>query len=274
MTLTRVWPALGLLGALATSASAQSAPGEGYAWVFPGVEFAACVDFLMSPELAGRQLTEGFLAVSAASFTVLSPVLRREIERDTALRVWIPAQICFLEAPSVSSGGAVLTPEGKMGARELLGYWAIAGTRSGGTPAFDQWYIAQYWTNDWRLRNRAEAAYVPMAVFKRTQVMVPETPNLSYTVTIGKTVLAWKGRWASSDSTAYAEPRSAIQILGGKRSIQWTATATTGFQWTRNLPGVFHVQGKDDLADALKASPIRMFGPMYWGGDARVEFSR
>ena len=44
--------------------------------------------------------------------------------------------------------------------------------------------------------------------------------------------------------------------------------------WTRNPAGVLRVTGKDDLAKAMQASPIRHFGPLYWGGDARVDFSR
>jgi hypothetical protein len=274
MTLPRLLPALALLGALATPASSQSQAGPVYVWAFQGVTFSACVDFLMDSGMAAGQLAQGYQAIPAANFVSLAPVLRREIERDTILRGWIPAQVCFVEAPTMTSGDALLTPEGKMGTREMLGYWAIAGSRTGVASAPDGWFVAQYWTNDWRMQKRTEAAFIPMSVVKRKMVLVPESTNTEYAVTIGKTVLSWKGQMAGRDSTAYAEPRTATQIFTGKRSLEMTATVTATPQWSRTLPGVFHVAGKDDLAMALKGSPIRMFGPMYWGGDARVEFIR
>ena len=267
-------PALGLLGILASPGFAQSDPAPGYLWVFPQVEFYACVDFLMAPDLATRQLPQGFQVIPAASFAPLSPLLHREVEGDTAYGGWIPAQVCFIESPTVDIGGSVFSPDKKMGARELIGYWAIAASRTGGAPALDQWYVAQYWTNDWRVRKRSESAFIPMTVFKRNLVKVPESTNQNYSVTIGKTVLSWKGQMSGRDSTAVGESRATTQIFDGKRSIRWAGVASLAPRWMRHLPGVFNIQGKDDLAKALKASPIRMFGPMYWGGDARVEFTR
>ncbi len=274
MTLKSCLPALGLLGALATSASAQSGSDPSYLWVFPGVEFSACVEFLMAPDMAAGHLTEGFRAIPASSVDTLSPVLHREVEGNPELGSWVPAQLCFIESPSIISGEARYTAEGKMGTRELIGYWAIAGTREAGTPTSDQWFVVRYWTNDWRVRKQTEAAFIPMLTFKRSLVTIPGSTTQNYTVTIGKTVLTWKGQMAGRDSSVYAEARSTSQIFDGKRAIHWTATASSSPQWLRHLPGVFNVQGKDDLAQALKASPIRMFGPMYWGGDARVEFTR
>jgi hypothetical protein len=114
-----------------------------------------------------------------------------------------------------------------------------------------------------------------MAVFKRGLVAVPETVNHRYEVKIGKTVLSWSGQLLGRDSTPAAEPPAQTNLmLEGERQIRWNGTVTMTPQWTRFLPGVFNVQGKDDLAEALKASPIRMFGPMYWGGEARMEFTR
>ena len=274
MTLKRVLPALGLLSALATSVPAQGGTGDGYLWALHGVTFSACVDFLMDRAMAEKQLRSGFQAIPAGSFTTLSPVLQREVEGDSARSALIPAQLCVIESPTMSSGDALHSASKKMGMQEAVGYWAIAATRSGGTPTFDRWFVAQYWTNDWRVRKQAEAVFVPASMFEREFAAIPESNRHSYSVTIGKTVLTWTGELAGRDSTPYAETGSAAQIFEGRRNIQWNATVHSAPQWTRYLPGVFHVEGKDDLASALKGSPIRMFGPMYWGGDARIEFYR
>lgn len=274
MTLKRVLPALGLLGALASSASAQSPTGLGFSWILRGVEFSACVDFLMDPVLASKQLAQGYRVVAAGSFDALAPVLRQEVTRDSVLLGWVPAQICFIESPTITAGDAVLSPDKKMGTREVVGYWAIAATRLGATAGLDQWYAATLWTNDWHVKKRTEAVFIPVSVIKHSLTPVPESTHHRFSVKVGKTVLSWDGELVGRDSTESTESRQANLALVGQRDIHWAATVSSRPEWTRNVPGVFRVEGKDDLAKALKASPIRMFGPMFWGGDARVEFSR
>ena len=274
MTLARAVPALGLLGALATSVSAQSPTGPGFSWVLRGVEFSACVEFLMDPTLATKQLQPGYQVVTAARVAALGPVLRQEVAGDSVFAGWVPAQVCFIESPTMTAGEAVFSPEKKMGTREVVGYWAIAATRPGGTAGLDQWFVAELWTNDWRVRKQTEAAYIPVSAIKHSLEPVPESAHHRLTVKVGKTVLSWDGEFAGRDSTQTSEPRQASQVFDGMRGIHWAATVSSRPEWTRHLPGVFRVEGKDDLAQALKASPIRMFGPMYWGGDTRVEFSR
>ncbi len=274
MTLRGWWPAVGLLGALATSASAQTPTGPGFSWVLRGVEFSACVEFLMDPVQATKQLQPGYQVVTAAGVAALSPVLRREVTADSVFAGWVPAQVCFMEAPAMTAGDAVFTPGKKMGALEVVGYWAIAATRPGGTAGLDQWFVAELWTNDWQVRRQTEAAFIPVSVIKHSLAPVPESSRHHFSVTVRKTVLSWDGQFAGRDSTETTEPRQSSQVFDGLRGIHWNATESFRPQWTRSLPGVFRVDGKDDLANALKASPIRMFGPMYWGGDARVDFSR
>jgi hypothetical protein len=228
----------------------------------------------MDRAAAEKQLTAGFQVIPAASFTPLSPALSREVEGDSAKRAMIPAQVCLIEAPTMTSGDALYSPTKKMGMVEAVGYWGIAATRTGGTPAFDHWFVAKYWTNDWRVQKQTQSAFIPVDVFKRQLVAVPETRHQTWSVAFGKTVLSWTGELVGRDSTAAAEAVSTAQIFEGRRTIDWNATVHASPRWTRTLPGVFHVEGKNDLAKALKASPIRMFGPMQWGGEARIEFSR
>ena len=274
MTLRRLLPSLGLLGVLATPASTQTSTGPGYTWAFGSVEFSACVDFLVEPTLASKQLDPGYQVVPAAEFGPLTPVRRREIEGDTVHAGWVPSQVCVIEGPQVTTGNNLLTPENKMGGQEVVGYWAIAARRTDGAPRSDQWFAAQLWTNDWRVRKQTESQFIPVGMFKRSRLPIPESNRHRFEVKIGKTVLSWDGQLAGRDSTAAPDPGQSNLIFQGTRSIRWTGTVSGQPLWTRPLPGLFRVEGKDDLAEALRASPIRMFGPMYWGGPARVEFSR
>jgi hypothetical protein len=137
-----------------------------------------------------------------------------------------------------------------------------------------QWFAVERLTNDWHLERQAKASFIPMTIIKRTLAPVPESTRHRYELKIGKTTLTWDGDLAGRDSTPTTEAPEAGLMFTGLRSIRWNATAASRPDWTRHLPGLFRVEGKDDLADALQASPIRMFGPMYWGGDARLDFFR
>lgn len=274
MTLRPVLSALGLLGLLASSASAQGSAGPSFSLVLRGVTFSACVQFLVDPVEASKDLEDGYQIVPARSFPGLSPVLQREIEGDSVHGGWVPAQVCIYEAPSVSAGGGVLQAEGKMGNRQLVGYWGLGARRVGGNAAEGQWYAAALYTNDWHLERQAKTVYIPMTIVKRSMSPVPESTRHRYEVKLGKTTLTWDGEIGGRDSAQASTSIDASLVFTGLRDIQWHAVASSRPDWTRNLPGLFRVEGKDDLAKALKASPIRMFGPMFWGGDARLDFAR
>jgi len=244
-----------------------------FSWALHDVEFAACVEFLMEPATATEQLPEDVIVVPAVSFRALAPVLQREIQGDTVHGSWIPARLCTAEAKSLSAGDRLLTPDKKIKS-EVVGYWAIAARRAEGDQALDRWYAVTLWTNDWHLEKLTESAYIPMTVFKRALDSVPESNRHQYQVRIGKTVLSWEGELVGRDSTASESLPPTTLFLDGIRGTRWTAPVTPQLQWTRYLPGIFRVQGKDDLAKALQASPIRMFGPMYWGGETVVSFDR
>lgn len=272
MTLRPFVAAVGLLGALAGPVASQESGS--YSLVLPGVEFSACVQFLMEPEAASKEVGRDFVPVPAVNFTPLSPVLQREVQGDALHSAWIPAQICVIEAPTVSAGGRIITPEKKMGPRQVLGFWLIAAGRSEGTPRRDQWMQVALWTNDWHVQRATEAAFVPMSTFDPSLEPVPESNRHSYEIRVGKTYLHWDGELVGRDSTDAPRSTDLQLTFDGKRGIQWEGRLSAQTRWSRFLPGAFRVEGKDDLAEALKGSPIRMFGPMYWGGDARVDYVR
>lgn len=268
--------AVGLLGLLATPASAQR-PGQpipaALQWTLRGVEFSACVDFLMAPEAASKQLGEGYRAVPASAFTPINPALQREAGSNPAYQQWIPARVCTIESKFMAVGERLAEPDEKL-QREVVGYWGIAATRTDSAPQFDRWFAVQLWANDWHVEKYTESSYIPVDLFKRALDSVPESNRHHYELRIGKTILSWDGQLVGRDSTGAPELPPATLIFGGLRGTRWVAQVTAQAHWQRYLPGVFRVQGKDDLAKALQGSPIRMFGPMAWGGDVLVSFHR
>jgi hypothetical protein len=92
-------------------------------------------------------------------------------------------------------------------------------------------------------------------------------------VRVGKTTVTWDGRPAR-DSAAVAEP---VSIGWSKRTLkgdlaEGQVVLTPGH--SRAMVGALKVEGKGDLAKALKASPTRFAGPSYSGGGGTVRFSQ
>jgi hypothetical protein len=95
-----------------------------------------------------------------------------------------------------------------------------------------------------------------------------------YSVKIGKTLLVWNGRPAR-DSTRLTQPVVESWSMVGLRNLGiWQTELELAPQWSQPLVGSLRVEGKGDLANALKASPIRFVGPLYRGGGAKLRFRR
>jgi hypothetical protein len=274
VTPRRLAALLALLGIVAAPASAQGRPGgaAAFSWVVKDLRLAACMDFLIEPSFAEKQVPEEYHLIPAGRFSALSPVLARELTGDSVHTAWIPASVCVLEGASVTAGDQFVASN-KPGESVMVAYWGIAATRATGEPRFDQLYVAEFWTSDWHIQKPSQDALVHVSTLKRSQVKLPESVNDRYELKIGKTVLTWDGQ-LKRDSTATTGPLAAALLYDGQRGVRFTATVTGQPTWTRNPAGVFRVSGKDDLAKALQASPVRHFGPLFWGGDARVDFLR
>lgn len=274
MTPRRVTALLALLGVVAGSASAQGQPGGAvsFSWVIKDLRLAACMDFLIEPSFAEKQVPEDYRLIPASRFSALSPSLARELGGDSVHTAWIPARVCVLEGASVTAGDQFVASS-KPGEPVMLAYWGIAATRATGEPRFDQLYVAEFWTSDWHVQKPSQDALIHVSTLKRSLVKLPESTNDRYELKIGKTVLTWDGE-LRRDSTATTDSLAAALLYDGQRGVRFTAAVSGQPVWTRNPAGVFRVSGKDDLAKALQASPVRHFGPLLWGGDARVDFSR
>jgi hypothetical protein len=255
---------------------AQSAPtlavAVRHAWALRDLQFGACVDFLMEPAAAAEQLELGFQPVPASRVATLRTPLKSVVSGDTTYASWIPARLCFLDYASVTSGDHLIGPEGD-DQGSMVGYWGIAARRVGQGNGGDVMAAVGWWTSNWRIRQTTELAFIPMKVVDRRRGKVPESTRDRYQVGIGKTVVTWEGT-LPADSSAVQEAVGATLVFDGQRKTTWTAQSTFSPMWTRPLSGVLRVEGKDDLAKALQASPIRTFGPLYGGGDGRIEFSR
>jgi hypothetical protein len=98
-----------------------------------------------------------------------------------------------------------------------------------------------------------------------------ETGNDLHDIKVGKTRLVWNGH-AAGDSTRVEQPIEESWLTRNTTGSVRPGGTTLDAEWSRPLVGALSVEGKDDLAKALKASPTRFVGPVYYGGEGKLRF--
>ncbi len=252
--------------------SAQDRPGtrEGPTWTLRGLRESYCVRFLVEPGAAAKQLQDGFLLLQADKDQSLHPALRGVIDAQPEFASWTPSRVCFFYSDAVDVGERRIAEKDGRTA-QLIGIWSIAAVEQrNGTPRD---LAVDLFAGHGRLVRAAEDAKVALRHSESSVSPVPETSDREYNVKLGKTRLIWKGR-AVGDSVMVKQPIEESWFVAGTARMVWDARMTLRPAWSRAGAGVLSVEGKDALAKALKASPIRFVGPLYRGGDGELRFSR
>lgn len=252
------------------SAQSRSEPREGRTWSLRGIRDAYCVRFLVEPGVAAKGLRDGFLLVQASQDQSLHPALRRVIENQPQFASWTPSAVCLYYMDAVEAGGRRFSVKGGRRA-QLLGVWSLA-TRQQGT-GHRRDLALNFFAGRHSLITAAEISRLRLHEAESSVSPVTESSDSEYNVKIGKTRLIWKGH-AAGDSVQVERPVEESWLLNGLSGNVWAAQMTLRPAWRRDVAGVLSIEGKDDLAKALKASPIRFVGPLYRGGEGTLRLSR
>jgi hypothetical protein len=257
----------------ATSLAAQTAkdPQDTQAWGLLGLRAGYCVRFLIESRAATRELRDGFRLLPAGQSRALHPALRQLIETQPEFASWTPSSLCFyyLDAVRVKDRNVA---EKNVRKAQMIGVWKLGTVEQASGAQRD--LVLDMYTNRGRLIRVAEGAQVRLQEAHSSVSDPEDNTEDTYRVKIGKTLLVWKGHPAG-DSTRVDRPIEEFWSLTGlRRQGVWNATLALKPAWSRPLVGSLTVEGKDDLAKALKASPIRFVGPFYHGGGGELRFSR
>jgi hypothetical protein len=266
--------ALGLAAASCwgtSSLTAQTAPGqkESQVWALQGLRAAYCVRFLIDPRAASKQLKRGYRLLRADRDTTLHTALRHSIAAQPEFSSWVPSRVCFYFTDAVQLGQRKLTE--KNNRYQMLAVWTVAATEPNTGARRDM--AADLYASRSNLLRGATAAGVRLHDAHSVVDDRADTTTNIYSVKLERTLLVWQGR-TSGDSSRVSQPIQeswvAPDIRGGTWSVQFSVTPA----WSQPLVGSLTVEGKGDLAKALKASPIRFVGPIYWKGDGELRFFR
>jgi hypothetical protein len=251
-------------------AQARSDGRQGPVWTLEGLRTGQCVRFLLDPTVARRALHDGARLLPASGDETLHPALRGVIDEQPEFAAWTPSSMCLLYGDALHLGGRRFGGKDPR-KRQMIGLWTVAAAEQGGGARRD--VVLNFFGVGGGLVQAAGQAKVKLNQAQSSVSKVPGTDNELYAVKIGKTRLAWNGR-AVGDSTRVEQPIQESWAVQGTSGMVWLVHATLKPEWSRALVGVLSVEGKDDLAKALKASPIRFVGPLYQGGGGELRFSR
>jgi hypothetical protein len=252
-------------------AQARSEDREGPLWTLDGLRAGQCVRFLIDPKVARRALPDDARLLPASRDEILHPALRGVIGEQPEFATWTPSSLCVFYGDSLNLGGRRFANKDPS-KWQMIGLWIVASSGQGGGARRD--VVVTFFGAGGRVAQAGGyATKVRFKEAKSSVSKVPDTDNDLYNVRIGKTRLVWNGRPAG-DSLRIEQPIQESWLAQSSTGVGWRVQATLKPEWSRLLVGVLSVEGKDDLAKALKASPIRFVGPVYQGGGLQVRFSR
>jgi hypothetical protein len=246
-------------------------------WRLETLRTGFCVQFLVEPAALNRKLPEGARPLAAGRIPDLHPALRSVVEGQPEYAAWTPSHLCLFYFDEV------LTDQGRVRDKNpskapVLGFWTVAADSSSGNRRD---LVLEVFTNSGRLEDFGERAGLDIARMKSGIGPVPpddegvSSGDDRYQLTIGKTQLVWDGR-PGADSARLDTPLARDWRAQGRRSGRlggWVnGNLSLSAEWTRAMIGSLKVEGKDDLARLLRASPIRFVGPGYQGGAGSLEF--
>ena len=227
--------------------------------------------FLLNPGQAPKFPKNDFLLLRADQDPHLHPALRQVITTQPEFRSWAPSRLCFYYLDAIQIGDH-READKKHRRPQLLAMWSLA-TVTVGTKA-QRDFVVELYGGRGGLGRAAEGTGVRMEEVRAEVAAATDTTPDAHSVKIGKTLLVWNGRPAK-DSTQVTRPVLESWSMVGLRNLGiWQTELELTPRLSQSLVGSFRVEGKGDLANALKASPIRFVGPLYRGGGARLRFRR
>lgn len=263
------------LPAVGAAQAGDGVPEPELIWSLSGLRESACIEFFMDSSSAAKQIkkvAEGYLPLRADRFALLSPVLKGVISRQPEYSAWVPSTVCIFGADSVNVDGRVLTdadPE----RRQMVGFWGIAALALSGPSAESTFVAPVVFTSNYRVGRTSDLHGMDVRTLKEIIEPVEESDKTRYQVEVLDATIRWDGKLVNGDPEP-AAPWEGNFVVAGKRSQRFRARVDVRPTQSQVSVGSLLVQGKSDLAKALQGSPIRMYGPVFWGGKGSLSFYR
>ena len=248
-------------------------------WQIEGLRTGFCVQLLIDPRQLDVTVPSDTRLLRADSIQDLSPVLRTLVSDQPEFSAWVPSTICLYYMETVDAGPFRVTERNPTKA-PMFGIWSLAAADAAGGARKD--LAVRLFTSSGRLERAGKLDGLDLRtarsriqhVRNEDDVDASAPPiGIRYELKLGKTLFTWEGRRVS-DSTRANGPVSSQWRADHRRRGTMTARLTLTPTWTQAMVGSLRVEGKDDFAKMIKASPIRFAGPAMLGGGGEFAFGR
>jgi hypothetical protein len=246
-------------------------------WRIEGLQTGFCVQLMLDPAKLHVSMPRGARPLRADAIEDLSPVLRNVVTHQPEYASWTPSKICMYYMQTVDVGSLRVSARDPQKA-PMLGVWTISAAQGEGTAAHD--VVLRLFTNSGRLERAGEVSGLDL---RKVESEVRNLPNeddpaappigVRRSVRLKKTMLTWEGRQVD-DSTKANGAVTVVWRADSKRRGPMTARLALTPEWTKGMAGSLRVEGDDDFAEAVKASPVRFVGPAVVGGNGELAFGR
>jgi hypothetical protein len=262
---------------LAVPLAAQRDSRAGASWQVQGLRRGFCVQLLLDPAAEVlRSLPPGYRPLPASRASDLHVSLRGVIKGQPEFAAWSPSRLC-LEAID-SLGTSAFSLDNHDGRHpHLFAIWTVSAADSAG--ALHEVALGLFASSSHMVRS-ARLAGQPVQEARLTVGGVPgEDENGApragrrFQVKLDKTTVTWDGSPAG-DSSAVQGPVRLTWLAPGERGRMAKGQMSLAPVFTRAMAGSLTIDGKNDFAKALKASPSRFAGPEYFGGGGVISFER
>lgn len=248
-----------------------AAQGGANDWVFDDARGGFCIWYLTDPEHAPELLPKGSTPRSASSVSNLPAVLRRVVQDEPRFASWIPAVLCLGRYATAQTGGRMMD-RGKEDRPVIIAWQAMAVSDAHGIEGAD-WLMTDLGGDAPRLRqhaNRSSMGFRDRTL--RNNRVKGDTIENDWEFRADGMKLFWTGR-------QIGEPRpgaTRAMTLGyaGVRNTFWLVSLEQSPGHERNLIGSLRIEGKSDLATAMKSSPVRAVSAAELGGRTTMTFER
>ena len=246
-------------------------------WQIEGLHTGFCVQLLIDPQQLDVAIPRAARPLRADAIDNLEPLLRTVIANQPEFAAWTPSRLCLYYMETVDVG-ALRVSERDPDKAPMIGVWALAAADVGGGARKD--VVLRLFTNTGRLERAGQVNGLDLRTVRSTVRELDNEDDASappigmrYQLKLGKTLLTWDGRRVS-DSTRANGPMSSEWRADTRLRGPMTARLTLTPEWTKAMVGSLRVEGDDDFAQAIKASPIRFVGPAAVGGGGQLAFGR
>jgi hypothetical protein len=272
----------GLAAALALVAvplSAQKDSAGDEVWRLNGLRNGFCVLLLVDPQFVSGRLPAGLRLIPAEEADDLHPALKSQLQSQPELGTWSASHLCFYAVDTIQTDDYVLGD--KSGRKpQLFALWTVSASEAASGAKRDAALLVLA-TSERLIRSGRQAGQVIRAVQAKLG-KVPEVDENGvpssddrFQVKVGKTFVTWDGRQVSDSAEATGSMAVKWAAAGsGKGKGKGNGSLLLTPLWASPMVGSLKVEGKDDLARALKASPVRFVGPLYRGGGGEVRLER